>query len=288
MILSSLSNWCTSVIIASSVVLLTSSVLDLTLVYLRLSNVSIAFCYCTFHHYLFSFNMDGFNPFQLKQSGRSATVMGLYMVCLNIPPEERCKPENMYLAGIIPGPSEPSMEAINHFLAPLVDDLLESFVNGVHYTRTWKYPSGRQTRSTLALIICDLPTSCQALGFTGPQSANFCSYCKLQLSDINNLGYGSWVRRTCDEHRRLALQWHNASSEAQCYEHRPLGKRFKRHVTVGITPDRFKRVTSHLTSDRNTLTNTRYSGTPKSCNHNDTTGKWCHSTLFSHWIISRS
>ncbi len=35
-------------IIASSVVLLTSSVLDLTLVYLRLSNVSIAFCYCTF------------------------------------------------------------------------------------------------------------------------------------------------------------------------------------------------------------------------------------------------
>src|SRR6266404_6471612 len=48
---------------------------------------------------------------------------------------------------------------------------------------------------------------------------------------------------------------------AGCYEHRPLGKRFKRHVTVGITPDRFKRVTSHLTSDRNTLTNTRYSGT---------------------------
>src|SRR6266404_4323510 len=77
-------------------------------------------------------------------------------------------------------------------------------------------------------------------------------------------------------------------SRSWCYEHRPLGKRFKRHVTVGITPDRFKRVTSHLTSDRNTLTNTRYSGTPKSCNHNDTTGKWCHSTLFSHWIISRS
>src|SRR5882762_7764533 len=73
-----------------------------------------------------------------------------------------------------------------------------------------------------------------------------------------------------------------------CYEHRPLRKHFKRHVTVGITPDRFKHVTSHLTGDRNALTNTRYSGTPKSCNHNDTTGKWCHSTLFSHWIISRS
>src|SRR6266404_1127690 len=78
----------------------------------------------------------------------------------------------------------------------------------------------------------------------------------------------------------LHLPYIIKSLDRYCYEHRPLGKHFKRHKTVGITPDRFKRVTSHLTSDRNTLTNTRYSGTPKSCNHNDTTGKWCHSTLF--------
>ena len=38
-------------IIILSVVLLTSSVSDLTLVYLRLSNVSIAFCYYTFHQW---------------------------------------------------------------------------------------------------------------------------------------------------------------------------------------------------------------------------------------------
>jgi hypothetical protein len=77
--------------------------------------------------YLFSFNMDGFNPFQLKQVGHSATVMGLYMVCLNLPPGERFKSENMFLVGIIPGPNEPSMEQINHFLKPLVNDLLESY-----------------------------------------------------------------------------------------------------------------------------------------------------------------
>src|SRR6266404_943957 len=88
--------------------------------------------------------------------------------------------------------------------------------------------------------------------------------------------------------QELATILSRISTHHYCYEHRPLGKRFKCHVTVGITPDRFKRVTSHLTGDRNTLTNTRYSGTPKSCNHNDTTGKWCHFTLLSHWIISRS
>ncbi len=75
MILSSLSNWCTSVIIASSVVLLTSSVLDLTLVYLRLSNVSIAFCYCTFHqtsslnlqNHLYSKHTDIYNKLIVKK-----------------------------------------------------------------------------------------------------------------------------------------------------------------------------------------------------------------------------
>jgi hypothetical protein len=165
--------------------------------------------------FLFSFNMDGFNPFQLKQAGRSASVMGLYMVCLNLPPEARFKSENMFLAGIIPGPNEPSKEEINHFLRPLVDDLLKSYLDGVYYTRTWKYPKGRKTRSALALIICDLPAARQALGFTGPQSANFCSYCKLQLKDINNLNVRDWEPRSCEEHRRLAFEWRDGSLEAR-------------------------------------------------------------------------
>jgi len=58
--------------------------------------------------FLFSFNMDGFNPFQLKQASRSASMMGLYMVCLNLPPEACFKSENMFLAGIIPGPNKPT------------------------------------------------------------------------------------------------------------------------------------------------------------------------------------
>jgi hypothetical protein len=142
--------------------------------------------------------------------------MGLYMVCLNLPPNMHFKPENMFLAGIIPGPHEPSMDSINHFLAPLVDDLLYSYTNGVKYTRTWKYPNRRKMRSTLALIICNLPAAHQALGFTGPQSANFCSYCKLQLKNLNDLHLSSWEPRTCEEHRRHAVQWHDASLEEMC------------------------------------------------------------------------
>ena len=162
--------------------------------------------------------MDGFNPFQLKQDSQSATVMGLYMVCLNLLLEIHFKPENMFLAGIVPGPHEPSLDKINNFLAPLVNNLLDSYTNGVFYTCTWRYPNGRRTRNALALIICDLPAACQALGFAGPQSANFCSYCKLQLNDINNLNPSNWVPHTCEEHRSLATQWHDAPLEAQCTE----------------------------------------------------------------------
>ena len=168
--------------------------------------------------FVFSFNMDGFNPFQLKQAGRSASVMGLYMVCLNLPPEARFKSENMFLASIILRPKEPSKEEINHFLRPLVDDLLKSYIDGVYYTRTWKYPKGRNTRSALALIICDLLAARQALGFTGPQSTNFCSYCKVPLKDISNLNVGEWEPRSCEEHRRLASEWQDAPLEAQRVE----------------------------------------------------------------------
>jgi hypothetical protein len=159
-------------------------------------------CDCTDNegHYLFSFNIDSFNPFQLKQAGRSAPVMGLYMVCLNLPPERCFRTENMFLVGIVLGPKEPSMKDINHFLKALVDDLLELYTTGMHYTYTWKYPNGRNMRSTLALIICDLLAACQALGFTGPQSTNFCSYCKVQLENINDLDVETWESHSCKEH----------------------------------------------------------------------------------------
>jgi Transposase family tnp2 len=105
--------------------------------------------------YVFSFCMDGFNPFQLKQAGKKASVVAMYMICLNLPPEERYKLENMFLVGIIPGPHEPKKEEINHLLSPLVDDLLDSYHHGVWYSRTHNYKHGRYARSVLAIVVCD-------------------------------------------------------------------------------------------------------------------------------------
>ena len=46
------------------------------------------------------------------------------MVVMNLPRDERFKPENLLVVGIIPGPKDPKHH-INSFLQPLVDDLID-------------------------------------------------------------------------------------------------------------------------------------------------------------------
>jgi hypothetical protein len=83
--------------------------------------------------YLFSLGFDGFNPLTNKQAGKKLTVGAFSLVCLNLPVEERYKPENMFLAGVIPGPKEPPRDLINSFWGPLVDSFLELWDTGVFF-----------------------------------------------------------------------------------------------------------------------------------------------------------
>lgn len=142
--------------------------------------------------YVFSFCMDGFNPFQLKQAGKKASVVAMYMVCLNLPPEERYKIENMFLVGIIPGPHEPHTDEINHLLSPLVDDLLDSYYYGIWYSCTRNYKRGRYVRSVLVPIVCDTPASRQVTGRASATSSHFCPYCPLLSSEIKNFDPTTW------------------------------------------------------------------------------------------------
>ena len=86
--------------------------------------------------YVFGLSVDAFNPFLNKQAGKKASIAAIYMVLLNLPLSSRYKAENMYLAGVIPGPREPSLTQINHLLWPLISELLQFWDPGVWYTRT--------------------------------------------------------------------------------------------------------------------------------------------------------
>lgn len=163
--------------------------------------------------YVFSFCMDGFNPFHLKQAGKKASVVAMYMICLNLPPEERYKLENMFLVGIIPGPHKPKKEEINHLLSPLVDDLLDSYHHGVWYSHTQNYKYGQYARSALVLVVCDTPASRQVTGRIAATSTHFCPYCNLSNSEMTNTDPMTWHLWTDMDHRTWATEWLNASTE---------------------------------------------------------------------------
>jgi hypothetical protein len=162
--------------------------------------------------YVFSFCMDGFNPFQLKQAGKKASVVAMYMVCLNLPPEERYKIKNMFLIGIIPGPHEPRMDEINHLLSPLVDDLLDSYYYGIWYSHTRNYKHGRYARSALVPVVCDTPASRQVTGHTSATSSCFCPYCPILSSEIKNFDPTKWDRNNNNDHRVHATMWLQAET----------------------------------------------------------------------------
>jgi len=84
--------------------------------------------------YLFTINIDFFNIEGMRVQGASTSCGLISMVCLNLFPEIRYKPENMYVASIIPPPHEPSTTELNHYTKPVIDTLVDLWKDGVQYS----------------------------------------------------------------------------------------------------------------------------------------------------------
>jgi len=65
-------------------------------------------------------NLDWFQPYDNSQY----SIGAIYGVICNLPRDERFKPSNILTLAIIPGPSEPKLHHLNHYLAPLIDQLV--------------------------------------------------------------------------------------------------------------------------------------------------------------------
>ncbi|KIK27012.1 hypothetical protein PISMIDRAFT_65794, partial [Pisolithus microcarpus 441] len=79
---------------------------------------------------------------------------------------------------------------INHFLRPLVDDLLDFWKEGVRFSQTHHHPAGRLVRAALVPLVCDVPAARQTGGFAAHSATLFCSLL----------------------HRRHATAWKNAET----------------------------------------------------------------------------
>ena len=160
----------------------------------------------------FALFVDFFNPEGMSIRGKRTSCGIISMACLNLPLDIRYKPENMYL-GIIPGPDEPHLHELNHYLRPLVDDLKVFWEQGVHFSRTALYPNGRTSHAAVAVAVNDLPAAWKMSQMAGPSSHWYCSRCHcwhrstLRRCDFQ---HKDWEPRDKHKLKRAAEMWRDA------------------------------------------------------------------------------
>jgi len=168
--------------------------------------------------YVFSLCVDYFNPLGNKQAGKKKSIGLISLVCLNLPPDMRYKPENMFLFGIIPGPSEPPLTCLNHYLRPLVDMLLEFWFTGIRFSRTCTYYYGRVVRCALVCVVSDLPAARKISGFASIHHTQMCAMChctRRQHDSLNDSFATLGMRRTNEEIRNSAQLYLDAADEKE-------------------------------------------------------------------------
>ncbi len=165
---------------------------------------------------VWALSADWYNPHGNKASGKVVSTGVIAMVCLSLPPHLRNLEENIYLAGLIPGPKEPSVDATNHFLVPLINDLNVSYQRGIRYSRTHRYSNGRTSRSAIIPVIADTMASKKITGNCSHSATHFCSRCRLHRDCIGNLDPTSWPPGlTRSQHQLFAERWRDAKDKTK-------------------------------------------------------------------------
>ena len=163
---------------------------------------------------VFSLSVDSFDPFGNKTAKQSISSTGIWLVLLNLPWYLRYLPQNIYLAGVIPGPDKPSLDKIKHYLQLVVDELKEFWNPGVFFSRTYKHPLGQLFFAIVIPVVCDMLAARQVIGYASAPTAHyFCTACELDIDDIDILDRGEWPDKELVHIRCFAMLWKNAQSE---------------------------------------------------------------------------
>ncbi|PPQ79206.1 hypothetical protein CVT26_000557 [Gymnopilus dilepis] len=162
-------------------------------------------------HYLFSLACDFFNPLRNLANGKKVSVGVIALICLNLPIHLRYQPENIFLAGIIPGPQEPKLDGINPYLKPVVDSFLELWT-GVLFSQTYLHRLGRLIMCAIIAVICDLPAARKVGGFASFHHNYYCSacWCNKTQKTYDNYDYHTWQKRTDEDCRDWARKFREA------------------------------------------------------------------------------
>ncbi|MBW0587524.1 hypothetical protein O181_127239 [Austropuccinia psidii MF-1] len=157
----------------------------------------------------FSIYVDWFNAH--GKSTRLASIGPIMLICLNLPPSARLKPENVYVSGVIPGPKEPTALQLNYLLIPLIKVLKELW-QGYHFSPTSTGPSGSFIRVAILTAIADVVAMCKLTGFISHSGNHFCNFCTIHKAQMEEIGPQFYYTCSYQNHKSTIAKWLQESS----------------------------------------------------------------------------
>ncbi|MBW0480180.1 hypothetical protein O181_019895 [Austropuccinia psidii MF-1] len=157
-----------------------------------------------------SIYVDWFNAH--GKSTRLASIGPIMLICLNLPPSERLEPENVYVAGIIPGPKEPTALQMNYLLMPLIKELKELW-QGYHFSPTSTGPSGSFIHVSIFTAIVDVAVMHKLTGFISHSGNHFCNFFTVHKAQFQEIGPQFHYTRSYQNHKSTIANWLQASPQ---------------------------------------------------------------------------
>jgi hypothetical protein len=203
----------------------------------------------------FSYYMDWFNPFMNKIGGKHVSSGVIMMFCLNLPPELRHKPENVFVAGMTPPGKEPTVVTITNVANPVIKQLVPFYHGKI--IPTFAHPQGETIKAGVLPLLGDAPAVRKAGGFASHSAMQVCSFCTCTLDNIDCLDCSMWMPRTGFEARTGAYQWARAKTKtAQTESFQATGFRWSalhvldyrehvKHTVLGIMHNWIEGVLQH-------------------------------------------
>lgn len=164
----------------------------------------------------FSIHSDFFNPNGITHRGAHDSIGVISCANLALDSSIRYLPENMFLAGIIPGPSEPKGDQMDHFIRPIIEQFVQAWSPGYKVSRTASSDVPVVVEAGILLSVNDLPAARKVAGFQGIRSGFICSICELRGTDqVFNTDHDHWNLRDVQELRHWANAYKNATNLAE-------------------------------------------------------------------------
>ncbi|KAF9555250.1 hypothetical protein CPC08DRAFT_611241, partial [Agrocybe pediades] len=133
-----------------------------------------------------------------------------------LPEDIRYKPEFIFPVAIIPGPHEPPLEELNHYIRPIVEEIRAGWKPGYHISNTADFPdNGERVELALLLSINDLPAARKVSGTAGTGAHIYCTVCSCRdRKTMYRTDFEKWTLRDPHVMRQNAEAWRDAETLA--------------------------------------------------------------------------